>query len=75
MMIMIKLLKGCSFPSHRDIKHSIGNIVNNILITMYGVRYKIYQDDHLVSYIMSNYWGVHLKHIICQLYLKNLKND
>ena len=23
--------------------------------------YKIYQDEHLVSYIMHNHWGVHLK--------------
>ena len=25
--------------SQRDVKYSIGNIVNNILITMYGVRW------------------------------------
>ena len=25
--------------SHGDVKYSIGNIVNNILITMYGVRW------------------------------------
>ena len=24
--------------SHRDVKYSMGNIVNNILITIYGVR-------------------------------------
>lgn len=23
--------------------------------------YEIYQNDHLVSYIISNHWGVHLK--------------
>ena len=25
---------------------------------------EIYWDDHLVSYVMSNHWGVHLKLII-----------
>ena len=25
--------------SHRDVKYSTGNIVNNILITMYGARW------------------------------------
>ena len=25
--------------SHRDVKYSIGNVVNNILITMYGVSW------------------------------------
>ena len=24
-------------------------------------EYEIYQDDHLVSYIMSNHWVVHVK--------------
>ena len=39
--------------SHGDVKYSIENIVNNSLITMYGVRWcEIYQDDHL-SYVMS----------------------
>ena len=36
--------------SHGDVKHSIGNIVNNIAKTMYS-KCDIYQDDHLV---MSN---------------------
>ena len=48
--------------SHGDGEESIGNIVNNIPITTSGVRwYKIYQDDHLVSYITSNHWDIHLE--------------
>ena len=30
------------------VKYSIRTIVNNSLITMYGVRCEIYQDDHLL---------------------------
>ena len=41
--------------SHEDIKYTIGNIVN-IEIIMCGAN-KIYQDDHLVAYTMSNHWG------------------
>lgn len=34
------------------LKFSIGNIVKNTIITMYGVsRYQFYQVDHFVSYI------------------------
>ena len=49
--------------SQRDVKGSIGNIVNKIRATMYGVRWfqEIYPDDHLVSYTMFNRSGVHLK--------------
>ena len=47
--------------SYRDIKYIIGNIVNNILIIMYIVRWVYYQDDHLVSNVISHHCGVHLK--------------
>ena len=41
------------------------HIVNNILITMCAVSgCEIYQDDHLVSHLMSSHWVVHLKLII-----------
>ena len=42
--------------SHGDVKYSIGNKVSNILITsMVSDGFKIYQDDRLVSYVMSNH--------------------
>ena len=42
--------------------YSTGNIVANIpIIVIVSDGYKIYLDDHLVSYIMSNHWGVQLK--------------
>ena len=48
--------------SHGDVKCSLGNVVYNILITMHGVRgVRDLLDDHLLSYVMSNHWGVHLK--------------
>ena len=49
--------------SHGGVKYSIGNIVNNIPITIYMVSdgYKIYWDNHLVDYIMLNHWDVPLK--------------
>ena len=40
--------------SHGDVKYSIGNIVNNILIIKYTVKWVI---DLLISkYVMSNHW-------------------
>ena len=52
-------------------KYSTGNIVTNIIITMYGIRLVVdYQGDHLVNYIMSNHWVLHLQLIcnrVCQL--------
>ena len=27
--------------SHEDVKYSIGNIVNNVVITMYGARWEL----------------------------------
>lgn len=48
--------------SHGDVKHSRGNIVNNIVVTVDGVRgYQIYRGDHFLSYVMSNHCVVHLK--------------
>ena len=42
--------------SHGDVKYSIGNIVNTILITiMLSNGCEIYCDDLLVSYVMSNH--------------------
>ena len=40
--------------SHRDIKYSIGNIVNDIVITTYGIRWvlEIFRGDHLVKYMI-----------------------
>ena len=41
----VKKVKGlrrttwCLYSSHRHVKYNIGNIVNNTLITMYGVRW------------------------------------
>ena len=44
------------------LKYSIGNIVNNIVTTMYGIDgYEIFWDDQLVSYIMSSHCGKYLK--------------
>ena len=39
--------------SHGDVKYTTGNIVNNILITIYGARLlPIYQGDHrFISYV------------------------
>ena len=38
--------------SHRDVKDSIGNVVNNIAMTMYGVRWvPDLLGDHLVNYV------------------------
>ena len=45
--------------SHGDVIYSIGNIVNT-LITTVSDGCEIYWDDHLVSYVTSNPWGVHL---------------
>ena len=58
--------------SHGDIKYSIGNIVNSMLITMHGVRWvRDLQDDHSISYIMYNHWGIRLKrNTVCQLKYK-----
>ena len=58
--------------SHGDIKYSIGNIVNSMLITMHGVRWvQDLQDDHSISYIMYNHWGIRLKrNTVCQLKYK-----
>lgn len=40
------------------------NTVSNNLITMNGVRWeRDLLDDHLLSYTMSNHWGIHL-HLI-----------
>ena len=47
--------------SHGDVKYSIENVVNNIVITMYEDGYYIYQSEHFLSYIISNHWVVHLK--------------
>ena len=44
--------------SHVDVKDSLGNIVNNILIFILPDLCKIYRDDYLVSYVMYNHWGV-----------------
>ena len=39
--------------SHRDVKYSIGNIANNIVITVYGVRWVLELSGvHLVNYII-----------------------
>ena len=39
--------------NHGDIKYSIGNIVDNIVITMYGARQiRKYQGDHYAKYII-----------------------
>ena len=41
-----------------DVKYNTGNVDNNILIAiMVSDGYEIYQDGHLVSYIMSNQVG------------------
>ena len=48
----IKKYKLAITNSHRDIKCSIGNIVSNSIITMYGVKWVLdLSGDHLVSYI------------------------
>ena len=45
--------------SHGGVKYSIGNTVNNYLITMHGVRWVLDSwDDRLVSYVISNHWSV-----------------
>ena len=37
--------------SHRDVKYNIGNIVSNVVITMYGARWVLdLVGDHIVSY-------------------------
>ena len=33
--------------SHGNVKYSIGDTVNNIVITVVSDGYEIYQDDHL----------------------------
>ena len=35
--------------------------------------YKIYQNDHVVSYIISNHWGIHLKLILMSTVTEKLK--
>ena len=48
--------------SHGDVKYSTGNVVNNVLeLCVVPDGQEIYWNDHLVSYVMSNHWGVHLK--------------
>ena len=42
--------------SHRDIKYSIRNIVNNTEICMVSDGHQIYQGDHVISYI--NLWSL-----------------
>ena len=54
----------------------MGIIVNNILkLCMVLDGYdEIYQDDRLLSYIISNQWGIHLKLIYCMsILIKNKK--
>lgn len=34
----VKRLRSTNKNSHGDVKYSVGNIVNNIVISMYGVR-------------------------------------
>ena len=37
--------------SHRDVKYSTGNIINDIVITMYGARWVLeLSKDHFVKY-------------------------
>ena len=49
--------------SHKDVKDSKGNIVKNIVITMYGVRWvPDLSGNHFVNY-MSNCYAIHLKAI------------
>lgn len=40
--------------SHRDVKHSIGNVVNHILITKHDARWVLdLERDHFVNYIIG----------------------
>lgn len=57
---------GSYTKSHTDVKYSIENILNKIVITMYGVRRVLdYLGDHLVIYInvssLSDHYVVHLQ--------------
>ena len=45
----------------QDGKYSIWNIDNNNVVTMLSDGYKIYGDDELMNYIMSDHWVAHLK--------------
>ena len=64
----VKKVKGLSSivwllqNSHGDVKCNIGNVVDNILLTMYDVR-GVWDLSgwSLRKYGMSNHWGVHLK--------------
>ena len=52
----LKSTNWLSQNSHGDVKYSIGNTVNNILILcMVSGKCKIYWDNHLVSYVTSNH--------------------
>ena len=47
----IKKYNLVSYKMHRDIKFGIGNTVNNIVKTMYGVRWVLnLLEDHFISY-------------------------
>ena len=48
-------LKTCTnsrlYKQSRDVKYNIGNIVSNVVITMYGARWVLdLVGDHIVSY-------------------------
>ena len=67
--------------SHGDAKYSIGSIVGNSLMTLYGIRWcKTYRHDHLVSYVIFSPWGVcrleaYMMMYMCSYVIENLKND
>ena len=44
--------------SHRDVKYRIGNMVNNIVITMVQGGYKAFWEDNFINYQMSNHYAL-----------------
>ena len=62
--------------SHRDVKHSIGNIVGNIVITVYGVRWVLEIPGGPLCKVSDCVTTMHLKpmqnNIDCKLQRKNL---
>lgn len=46
--------------SQGDANYNIGNIVNIVKLCMVSDQCEIYRDNHLLNYIMTNHWGVHL---------------
>ena len=49
-------VKGC----HRDVKYRVANVINNIIIIMYGARWVLEILGGHTLYILSNYCAVHL---------------